>query len=639
MIKRGRGVFLRMKKRRIVCLLLSLIVMMAMSTATADAASFKSKPTGVKAKCVTGVSVQVSCKAKKGAKGYQFYYATKKSGKYKLGATSKTRTGTVKGLTPGKTYYFKVKAYKGKSKKTYTKMSKPVKCKTVLKAPGVAFKDKCCCRIALKLSGSPGCKGYKIYRSTNRYVGFEKVGTTSATTWLNEGLDSSTTYYYKVRSYSGSYHSPYSAVITVKTKDIINGNHSRYSPSDSKELVPAPGNGNNNLTGRKLLFLGSSITKGLGAENTSFADYIRVRDKAKVNKLAENGTTMARPSVADSYVRRLHNNDPESFVPDIFVCQLSLNDSLAKNNVKLGTLPVIESGDLSPAVLQDLYDNSTTVGGAIGYITAYASYYWPDSQIVFFTVRNNGYNTQYIKMRTMLYDAQKQYGNIKIIDMWSIKELTNLKNDLSTFCLYMRDDNHPKMAGYLYQWTPVFEKKLDAWMPPVSDSTCTVTWKNYDGTILDSYSMRYGDALSYSGDTPTRGDDEQYTYEFKNWKCDITGKNYTNDQIGKLFISRDITFVAQFDEIKKQVDPSEPGEQNDPGEVVNPGTDNIQKAPANDNDKIVIDEPTDNSDEVDQGDSEGGAGDDAVNGADDGDKIENEVLDITGMLDSLLRAA
>ena len=74
------GIVSHMRVRRIVCLLVALIMMIAMSTVTADAASFKSKPTGVKAKCVSGVSVSVSCKAKKGAAGYYFYYS-KEQGK------------------------------------------------------------------------------------------------------------------------------------------------------------------------------------------------------------------------------------------------------------------------------------------------------------------------------------------------------------------------------------------------------------------------------------------------------------------------------------------------------------------------------------------------------------------------------
>ena len=545
-----------MKKKRIVCLLLSLIVMMAMSTTTADAASFKSKPTGVKAKCVSGVSVQVSCKAKKGATGYCFYYATKKSGKYKLGATTKTRTGTVKGLAAGKTYYFKVKAFKGTGKKTYSKLSKPVKCKVVLKAPGVVITDCCCCRVALKLSGSPGAKGYKIYRSSNKYSGYSKVGTTSSNTWIDETgsgagrLCPTTTYYYKAVGYSGSYHSAYSGIQTVKTKPMIDGNHSNYNPDKSKGLVAAPNDGVNALTGRNILFLGSSITKGSASSNISFADYIKERDGANVRKLAESGTNMARPSDTGSYVRRLTDSDLGSFVPDIVACQLSLNDST--NGIGLGSLPDIVFEELDDAKVASLYGGATTVGGAIAYITAYSYYNWPDCQVVFYTVRNNGYNAQYAKMRDKLYEAQDKYGSdrIKIIDMWNIAELTNLKSNLSTFCLYMNDNNHPRKAGYLYQWTPVFEQKLIKWMPP------------------------------------------------------------------------------------KAV---EPGSQEDNGEMGNPDDqENVNETDTNNDSNPPA---TDNGDADNGGSNDGeGAGEGVTENDSDGNN-ENNVLDITGMIQSLLRAA
>lgn len=471
---------MRKKLSRTVCLLVAVIMMVAMSTTTADAASFsKAAPKGLKATCTSGVSVKVTCNKKKGATGYYFYYATKKSGKYKLGVKSTSRTGTIKGLTPGKTYYFKVKAYKGKVLKKFTKMSKPAKCKAVLKAPGVAYKDRCCCRIALKLSGSTGATGYKIYRSLEKNGEYVKVGTTSAKTWIDEGqsgkeslvLTPSTTYYYKVRAYYGSHHSPYSSVLPVTTMDLINGNASKYSPTWSESLVPLPDQ-HEKLKDRNILFLGSSITYGSATDGVSFADYIEKRDEATVMKLAVSSTNMAWKTKTDgSYVNRLTNYGPNQFIPDIFACQLSLNDSL--NGIALGSVPELDFNDLDEEKVQELYEKADTVGGAIGYITAYAQYYWPDCQIVFYTVRNNGYNTQYTKMRTMLYDAQKKYGMnqydkhmIEIIDMWSVKELTDVKSHLETFCLYMYDNNHPKMAGYLHQWTPEFEKAFIKWMPP-----------------------------------------------------------------------------------------------------------------------------------------------------------------------------
>ena len=491
-----------MKMRRAVCLLVAMIMVMAMSTTTADAASFKSKPTGVKAKCVSGVSVTVSCKAKKGAKGYMFYCATSKSGSYKLFATTKKRTATKTGLKAGKTYYFKVKAYKLKKKKkkkikTYSKMSSPVKCQTVLQAPNIQGTARCDCMIDLKVSGYVGSKGYRIYRSKSPNSGFVKVKsikTTGTAEWTDTDLNGSvvggtTTYYYKVSSYSGSYESPLSAALKVTTQPYLgNGNNSRYDPEGSKELVPAPGDGDNALTGRGIFFLGSSITYGSATDGISFADYIEARNGAIVKKEAVSGTTMAtQPGRTDTYVYRLTDNWADSnFEPAIFASQLSLNDSFLRNDIPLGELPDLDFNKIADPeqkadYITELYNKANTVGGAIGYITAFAYAKWPDCQVVFFTVRDNGYNEYYGGMRKMLLDAQKKYGTynlsygagdgyenrnrIEIIDMWAMKELTNLKGN--QYCFYMNDANHPNKAGYLYQWVPAFEESLINWMPPV----------------------------------------------------------------------------------------------------------------------------------------------------------------------------
>lgn len=46
----------------------------------------------------------------------------------------------------------------------------------------------------------------------------------------------------------------------------------------------------------------------------------------------------------------------------------------------------------------------------------------------------------------------------------------------------------------------------------------TVTWKNFDGSVLyQQKGIFYGDPATYSGQTPTRPQDAQYTYEFKGW--------------------------------------------------------------------------------------------------------------------------
>lgn len=62
----------------------------------------------------------------------------------------------------------------------------------------------------------------------------------------------------------------------------------------------------------------------------------------------------------------------------------------------------------------------------------------------------------------------------------------------------------------------------------------TVTWKNFDGSVLRTDTCAYNTRVTYSGTTPTRNDDEQYKYTFSGWSPSISK------------ITSDTTYVAQY---------------------------------------------------------------------------------------------
>ena len=64
----------------------------------------------------------------------------------------------------------------------------------------------------------------------------------------------------------------------------------------------------------------------------------------------------------------------------------------------------------------------------------------------------------------------------------------------------------------------------------------TVTFKNWDGEVLGTDTVDYGTSASYTGDTPTKPKDQQYTYTFSGWDISLAE------------ITENVDAIAQFNE-------------------------------------------------------------------------------------------
>ena len=188
---------------------------------------------------------------------------------------------------------------------------------------------------------------------------------------------------------------------------------------------------NSPLKGKRIAFLGSSITYGV--DNISFVEYLAKRNGCICIKEAVSGTTLVT-STANSYIERLKKIDPnEKF--DIFVCQLSTND-IAQNKP-----------------FGNIDDNDTnTILGAINFIYKYVKEKWNCPFIMYTSTYYDSENYQ------RLVSLVKEMKYINMIDMYSDVNFNNITNEQRK--LYMIDEIHPTQDGYLEWWTPYIENEL-----------------------------------------------------------------------------------------------------------------------------------------------------------------------------------
>lgn len=205
------------------------------------------------------------------------------------------------------------------------------------------------------------------------------------------------------------------------------------------------------LSGKKILFLGSSVTFGAASEGQSFVELFEQLDGVNAVKEAVSGTTLADQfswsallffGSGSSYITRLKKQTATDI--DFVVCQLSTND--ATKNLPLGEIST--SRELAS------FDTST-VTGAMEYIIRFSKDRW-NCPVVFYT--GSRYDSApYSAMVRRLYELQQKW-QIGIIDLFTDEEFNQI--DPETYGLYMYDPIHPTRAGYAQWWMPKMEKEL-----------------------------------------------------------------------------------------------------------------------------------------------------------------------------------
>lgn len=162
-----------------------------------------------------------------GAHGYEIYRSRKKNGSYKKVRTVKSGSALKfinRGLTTGKTYYYKMRAYRKSGGTTRYSAWSSVKFRKVRPAkPSVRIRTGRR-EITVKWKKVAGATGYVVSRAKKKNGNYRRIRTLkrSARSYTNSGLKKGKRYYYKVRAYrkikGRNVYSEYSRTVSRKAK-------------------------------------------------------------------------------------------------------------------------------------------------------------------------------------------------------------------------------------------------------------------------------------------------------------------------------------------------------------------------------------------------------------------------------------
>ncbi len=157
----------------------------------------------LKASKRTTSSIKLSWDTTNDATMYQLYRATSPNGKFKRVHSTKGTSYVDKGLTEGKYYYYKVRAYrKADGEKYYGEWSDVITTKT--KISDTDFKLKGSTKnksVTVNINKNEAVTGYIVYMYKSKSKAYEKVWAGTDLSYTKTGLRSGKTYHFKVRTY------------------------------------------------------------------------------------------------------------------------------------------------------------------------------------------------------------------------------------------------------------------------------------------------------------------------------------------------------------------------------------------------------------------------------------------------------
>lgn len=192
---------------------------------------YPNKVTNPKISTSTTSSLKITWEKEYGVTGYKIYRSTSKEGKYSYVATisnKSSNTYTDKNLISGKTYYYKIRAYKTlDGENLYGSYSNIFSGKTKYPSQVKNLKQNSSYKTLIKLSWNKAsyASGYRVYRAYSKDGTYKMIGEISGgtkTNFTDKKVSPGKTYYYKVKAYrkvgNSKDYGSYSEKLKARTK-------------------------------------------------------------------------------------------------------------------------------------------------------------------------------------------------------------------------------------------------------------------------------------------------------------------------------------------------------------------------------------------------------------------------------------
>lgn len=182
----------------------------------------------------SSTTMELTWTAQSGVTGYCIYRSTSSGSGFSQVATISSATTTTwkdTGLTPGTTYYYKIRTYTKSGSSTKYGSYSPVASGTTMVKPVItSIKSQSSKQLIISWDAVSNAASYEIYRATAQKGPFKKIATVNAINRMNytDGtVKAGTLYYYRIRSVgqidNTTTYSDYSEIVSGRTAKIPSG--------------------------------------------------------------------------------------------------------------------------------------------------------------------------------------------------------------------------------------------------------------------------------------------------------------------------------------------------------------------------------------------------------------------------------